>query len=105
MRQAGSALPLGVAEPVHYNLTIYLEARHFTADESEALQTFDADVAVTLAMNQSTSCMLLHSVGLECRDVWASDGAGRVACACGTAQGCPVKDCAAVVKPARYVSR
>jgi hypothetical protein len=91
-------LPLGIAKPLFYNLTVYLEPDHFAAEESNALLVFDAEVAVTLAVQQGTNCLVMHSVGLNYNHIWVSDDAGKTACVCGGDYGCPTGDCWKVVK-------
>lgn len=90
---------MGVAEPVRYNLTVYLEQRHFAAEDP--LQMFEADVAITLAVNQTTNCLVMHCAGLEFHQVWASDPAGQTACSCGEGYACPKTDCTKVVRQIR----
>lgn len=91
-------MPLGIAKPLLYSLTVYLENDHFAPDEGSALLSFDAEVAILLAVNQSTNCLVMHSAGLNYNKIWVTNDAGKTGCACGNDRGCPTSDCWKVVK-------
>jgi len=55
-RRAGWALPLGLAKPEQYNLTLHLEPRHFRP--AAAAQPVNASAELTLDVMRRTSCLV-----------------------------------------------
>ena len=70
-RGAGALIPEELVAPQQYNLSVHLSWGHFLTVRGKTVPThFAASSAATFTALRSTTCLVLHSQGLNYSQVW-----------------------------------
>lgn len=103
---SGVLIPDALAAPLQYNLTLALTWDHFLSVPGRIPpSTFQAASVATLQMRRSATCLVLHSQGLQYKQIDLRVNGGNTKCLCGTDSGCPDTSCLNIITAAPVSSK